>query len=96
MHRPTDAQRDEAATLALNAVEFLFSDEERLQGFLGTTGIDAEDLKAGLSTTEVQSGVLEYLLGGEDLLLAFCEAYDIEPEHPLTAATILTGVIPEW
>ena len=97
MHLPTKTQRDEAETLALNIASFLFSEDERLATFLGTTGIDASDLKEDPSDdTHVQIGILEYLLSREDFLLEFCELNNIDPEYPKTAATILSGERPDW
>ena len=81
MHLPTKTQRDEAETLALNIASFLFAEDERLATFLGTTGIDAIDLKRSLATTDVQIGILEYLLSREDFLLEFCELNNIDPEY---------------
>ena len=96
MHLPPKMQRDEAETLALNIASFLFSEDERLATFLGTTGIDASDLKRTLATTHVQIGILEYLLSREDFLLEFCELNNIDPEYPKTAAKILSGERPNW
>ena len=96
LHLPTKTQRDEAETLALNIASFLFSEDQRLATFLGTTGIDAIDLKRSLATTDVQIGILEYLLSREDFLLEFCELNNIDPEYPKTAATILSGERPDW
>jgi len=96
LHPSTETQRDEAETVALKAVEYLFSDKDRLRGFLGTTGIAAEDVKLGLSSPDMQAGIVEYILSREDILIEFCEVYEIEPEFPKIAAAILSGVTPDW
>ncbi len=96
MHLPTRTQRDEAETLALNIASFLFSKDHHLAGFLSTTGIDARDLKRDLATTDIQIGILEYLLSREDVLIEFCELNSVDPEYPKAAATILSGERPNW
>ena len=96
MHTSSKTQHDEAETIALNIASFLFSDEERIAGFLGTTGIDTDDLRTNLTTPNIQIGILEYLLSREDILLEFCEANNVDPEYPKTAATILSGERPDW
>ena len=95
-HTSSKTQQDEAETLALNVSSFLFSDEDRLAGFLGTTGIDADDLRSNLTTPDIQIGILEYLLSREDILLEFCEANNVDPEYPKAAVTILSGDRPDW
>ena len=93
---PTKTQRDEAETLAFNIASFLFSKDDRLSAFLTTTGIGAPDLQRNLATTDIQIGILEYLLSREDFLLEFCELNSVDPEYPKTAATILSGERPDW
>ena len=80
----------------MNIASFLLSNEDRLRGFLGTTGIIAEDLNDALITSDFQSGILEYLLSREDLLLQFCEENGVDPAYPRNAALILNGVQPDW
>ena len=96
LHTSSKTQQDEAETLALKIASFLFSDEDRLAGFLGNTGINADDLRTSLTTPDIQIGILEYLLSREDILLEFCEANNVDPEYPKTAATILSGERPDW
>ena len=96
LHLPTKAQRDKAETLDLKIASYLFYEDERLATILVTTGIDDTDLKRSLATTDVQIGILEYLLSREDFLLEFCELNNIDPEYPKTAATILSGERPNW
>ena len=96
LHSPTKIQRDEAEALAFNIASFLFSEDERFASFLGTTGIDANDLKRSITTAEIQIGIFEYLLSREDYLLEFCKLNNVDPQYPKTAATILSGERPDW
>ena len=96
MHTVNKSQRDEAEKLVFEIISYIFSDENRLGAFLGTTGMDVEDLKTDLMNSEVQTGILEYLLGREDLLMNFCDTYSVDPGYPKKAASILSGVTPDW
>ena len=96
LHSTTEMKRDEAENLALNIAAFLFSNEERLVRFLGSTGIGYDDLKYNLTKPETQTGILEYLLSREDLLIEFCEAHNVDPVYPKAAAITLSGLTPDW
>lgn len=74
-------EQNEAQTLALNAVQFILSDDEYTHGFIAATGIAANDLKSLISDADFLLGVLDYLMAREDVLLAFCENIDADPEH---------------
>ena len=75
--------RERAETMALNMIAFLLSDEERANGFFGTTGLAADDLRAGVGQPAFLGGVMDYLLEREELLIAFCEDNEIDPMQPI-------------
>ena len=56
-------ERERAETMALNMIAFLMSDEERADGFFGTTGLSPDDLRAGVGQPAFLGGVMDYLLG---------------------------------
>ncbi len=85
---------DQAATLAIRALAFLASDEDTLGRFLGTTGMDPTDLRAGVDDPAVLAGVLDFLLSDEPLLLQFCAAAGVRPEEPQRARVQLPGFMP--
>ena len=76
-------ERERAETMALNMIAFLMNDEERADGFFGTTGLSPDDLRAGVGDPAFLGGVMDYLLGREDLLVAFCEDGNIDPMQPI-------------
>ncbi|HVO01838.1 MAG TPA: DUF3572 family protein [Candidatus Cybelea sp.] len=78
-------------TVALLALTFLAADDDRLQRFLGLTGIAPEALR-GLARDKAGLGaVLDYLLGWEPLLLDFAAAHDLAPESIAKARAKLPG-----
>jgi hypothetical protein len=81
--------RERAETMALNMIAFLMGDEERADGFFGTTGLSPDDLRAGVGQPAFLGGVLDYLLEREDLLVAFCEGANIDPMQPMRIRQLL-------
>lgn len=78
-----DRERERAETMALLIVQFLLSDDERSDGFFGTTGLSPDDLRAGVTDSSFLGGVVDYLLEREDLLIAFCEDNKLDPMQPM-------------
>jgi hypothetical protein len=77
--------------LALQALAFLAADDDRLQRFLGLTGIEPGALR-GLARDPAGLGaVLDYLLGWEPLLLEFATAHELPPEIVAAARRKLPG-----
>ncbi|HWA42623.1 MAG TPA: DUF3572 domain-containing protein [Hypericibacter adhaerens] len=78
-------------TLALRALAFIAADDDRLQRFLGLTGIEPGSLR-GLARDPAGLGaVLDYLLGWEPLLLEFADAEKLPPESIAAARRRLPG-----
>jgi hypothetical protein len=78
-------------TLALQALAFLAGDDDRLQRFLGLTGIDPGMLRDIARDPAGLGSVLDYLLGWEPLLLEFAEAHELPPESIARARRKLPG-----
>jgi hypothetical protein len=78
-------------TLALQALAFLASDEDRLERFLGLTGIEPGSLRGLAHDPAGLGAVLDYLLGWEPLLLEFAAAEDLPPERIAQARRKLPG-----
>jgi hypothetical protein len=76
-------ERERAETMALNMIAFLMGDEERADGFFGTTGLAPDDLRAGVGQPAFLGGVMDYLLEREDLLVTFCADNNIDPMQPI-------------
>jgi hypothetical protein len=83
--------RDVAETLAIQAIAHIAGDDELLSGLLAQTGMDITDLRAGIGSTEVQAGALEFLLSHEPFLMRFVEANGCAPDLPARAHLELSG-----
>lgn len=85
-----------AQTVALRALAYVTSDDDRLSAFVGKTGVGANDLKKGAEDPAFLGGILDFLLADEAALLDFCRAADLAPETPIKARAALPGAAPDW
>ena len=88
--------KDQAETLALTAIHFILADEELQQGFLATSGVSPDEFQDMIGEPEFLGGVLDFLLGNEEQLIAFCEANEIEPTEPARARYNFPGAITDY
>ncbi len=87
--------RDEAQSIAILALSYLTRDQDRLDRFMGWTGLAIDDLAQAVANPEMLGGVLDYLLSDEQLLLDFAEEAGIAPEEPALARQALPGYMPQ-
>lgn len=80
-----------AQVLALQALSFLASDEDRLSNLLLTTGLDLGALKDRAAEPAFQGGILDFLLANEPLLLAFADEITVQPQDIARARQQLPG-----
>jgi len=83
-----------AETIALQALAYLVSEEKLLARFMALTGLSPSDLQQGATDPSFLAGVLDFFLGNEADLLAFCDAENLAPELPGKARMALPGA--EW
>ena len=86
---PISAQS--AETLALAALAFILTDDDRLMAFLGATGLGADEIRERAGEADFLAGVMDFLLADEALLLAFTEDQVIAPDLPLRLRRYLPG-----
>ena len=91
MTRRSIKNSDEAEALALEVVQFVLADEVLQARFISITGIMPTDLREAIHNKDFLGGVLDFLLGNEDDLLRFCEEYQVNPEQPSIARSLLPG-----
>ncbi|MET0248659.1 MAG: DUF3572 domain-containing protein [Sphingobium sp.] len=80
----------EAATLALMALGWTLSDENRADRLLAMTGMDADMLRAGVGDPTTLGAVLAFLADHEPDLLACADALDVRPETLIAAKEMLS------
>jgi hypothetical protein len=93
-HLRGKASPEEAELLAVAALSFLAEDPERLGRFLGETGLDPESLRAAAAAPGFLPAVLDYLIGHEDVLLAFAADRGMDPAAIAVARAALPGARP--
>jgi hypothetical protein len=77
--------------MALKALAFLAGNEEYLDGFLASSGIDLQDLKELAGDENMLAGLLDHVLQNENLLLEFSHSIDCKPEMIVKARHALPG-----
>lgn len=85
-----------AQAVALGALAHLVTDEAARSRFLALSGATAEMLRQGTGDPAFLAGVLDFLLGDEALLTAFCESAGLAPDAPALARAALPGADPPW
>lgn len=89
--------RDSAEILGIQALGWLAANEEYLLRFLNLTGVDASGLRARAQDPEFLGFVLDFLLGDDAVIMAFCADSGAAPETPMQARAMLPGgEMPNW
>jgi hypothetical protein len=68
-----------AEVLAIQALGFIAQDDERLGRFLALTGMGPAEIRAAARERHFLAGVLDYVTGDEELLVAFAGHADVDP-----------------
>jgi len=80
-----------AEVLALEGLGWLAGQDDGIQRFLTQSGIDADALRDAAGSPGMNVAVLDFLLGQEELLVAFCEATDVPAKDVHMARHVLGG-----
>ena len=91
MSKPASPQREAAEALAIQVLGFLAEDPERLGAFLSMTGLSGAAIREAAREPGFLAGVLEHMLGDENLLLAFADSAGIDPASLAKARHALGG-----
>lgn len=83
-----------ASTLALAALGWVLSADERAERYLSLTGLDPDSLRAGLDDPFVLASCLDFLANHEPDLFRAAEALAVTPEELIAAWHDLTHRIP--
>ena len=91
MKTPLRPTQEQAEMLAIQALGFIAEGPERLGRFLDLTGIPVEHIRAAARERGFLAGVLEHMLGDENLLIAFAASAGIDPGMIARALSVLGG-----
>lgn len=91
MQSQKDTSTQAGETTAVSVLAWLAGEPEYLSRFLSLTGVDPSDLRAASTDRGFLAGLVEFLMGHEPTLMAFCAATDTKPEDVVRAHAILSG-----
>lgn len=77
-------------TLALQALGWVLSEEDRAQRFLTLTGLTPDDLRAALGEASLLTALLDFLMGHEPDLIACADALGVAPPALVAARAELS------
>tara|TARA_B110000003_G_scaffold222608_1_gene222817 strand:+ start:1259 stop:1543 length:285 start_codon:yes stop_codon:yes gene_type:complete len=86
-----------AEILAIKAIDWLATDNELFEMFLGSSGADINDVKAGAKDLVFLGSVLDFILMDDAWVKDFCVSNCFEFNEPFLARQFLPGGdLPNW
>ena len=82
---------DDAEIYALKATNWLLSNQELLDLFMGSTGVSENTIKSDIQNTVFLVAVLDFLLLDDKWVIEACDAMKLQPELMQTARLFLPG-----
>jgi len=76
--------------IALRALIWILSDDDRAQRLLALTGLNPDDMRASIGEAWLLSAAFSYLEGYEPDLIKCCNNIEIEPSDMTVARKILS------
>jgi Protein of unknown function (DUF3572) len=86
-----DKNREGAEMIAIRALGFLASEDNRLERFLALTGISPDSVREAAQAPGFLAAVLDHIAGDEAMLLAFAANAVISPAAITSARHVLAG-----
>jgi hypothetical protein len=84
-------KREDAQTIALTVIGWIVAETGRAERFLSMTGLDPEQLRAGLGQSAIQAAAIDFLLSHEPDLLACAAAIGVKPDAIAAARQGIAG-----
>ncbi|NVP54552.1 DUF3572 domain-containing protein [Mycoplana rhizolycopersici] len=91
MQSQKDTTVNDAESTAVSVLAWLAGEPEHFSRFLSLTGMAPADLRAAAGNRSFLAGLVEFLMGHEPTLMAFCAATETKPETVVRAHAMLTG-----
>lgn len=91
MQRETAYSREAAEILAIDALNWLASEEDLLDVFMGSTGASREDLRRRLDDGDFLGSILDFLMMDDQWVVGFCDARSLPYTAPGRARMSLPG-----
>jgi hypothetical protein len=77
---------EQAQGLAVQALQFLAQDEDRLNAFLTNTGLGIENLREAAGSPQFFGALLDHIIGDDALVLGLAAEANVAPENVVAAA----------
>jgi len=94
LKKPVQNPREAAEIVAIQALNFIAGDPERLGLFLAETGIGPQNLRAAATDPLFLTSVLDFVLRDDATVTAFAKASELHPTNVAAAREVLGD--PKW
>ena len=94
MKKPVQNPREVAEIVAIQALNFVASDPERLGLFLAESGIGPETLRTAATDPQFLASVLDFVMRDDATVKAFAAASQLHPTNIAAAHQALND--PQW
>ena len=94
MKKPVQNPREVAEFVAIQALNFIAGDSDRLGLFLAETGIGPQNLRAAAADPRFLASVLDFVLRDDATVKAFAKASELHPTNIAAAREVLGD--PHW
>jgi len=84
-------KQEQAEVIALQALTYIGTQEDAINGLLAQSGAGPDDLREQISNPTFLGGILDFMLSDEPFLLVFCSEHNIAPETIVHARRALPG-----
>lgn len=91
MQSQKDTSPQDAEATAIAVLAWLAGEPELLSRFLALTGVEPSAVRAAATNRGFLAGLVDFLMGHEPTLMAFCEATGTKPEQVVRAHASLSG-----
>ena len=83
--------RENAETIALQALAWLVGNEDLLPAFMGATGVGMDDLRERAADGDFLASVLDFILMEDAWVAGFCDAQSLPYDALLATRQALPG-----
>jgi len=94
LKKPVQNPREAAEIVAIQALNFIAGDSDRLGLFLAETGIGPQNLRAAAADPRFLASVLDFVLRDDATVTAFAKASELHPTNVAAAREVLGD--PKW
>ena len=94
MKKPVQNPREVAEIVAIQALNFVAGDPERLGLFLAETGIGPQNLRSAAADPRFLASVLDFVLRDDATVKAFAKVAELHPTNVAAAREVLGD--PKW